>query len=67
MRIMMCNNPNLNLINMNAYIKFGDIMSISSQDIEQKQNSGVINSDTNLLKMTGNNPNLDIVNNNAYA
>ena len=33
------NNPNLDIVNMNAYIKFGKILSISSQDIERKQNS----------------------------
>ena len=38
---MMCNNPNVNLVNMNAYIKFGEILSICSQDIEQKLNFGV--------------------------
>ena len=32
------NNPNLNLVNMKAYIQFGEILSICSQDIEQKQN-----------------------------
>ena len=37
----MSNNPNVDLVNMNAYIKFGEILSICSQDIEQKQNSGV--------------------------
>ena len=37
MRKMMCNNPNLDLVIMNAYIKFGEIMLICSQDIEQKQ------------------------------
>ena len=36
-----CNNPNLDLVYMNAYIKFGEILSIRSQDIEQKLNSGV--------------------------
>ena len=35
----MCNNLNLGLVNINAYIKFGEILSICSQDIEQK--SGV--------------------------
>ena len=35
---MMCNNPNLDLVNMNAYFKFGEILSICSQDIERKQN-----------------------------
>ena len=62
----MCNNPKIDLVNMNAYIKFGEIMSICSQDIELKQNFGVNqgpyhNSRTNVLKMTGNNPNLDLV------
>ena len=32
---MTCNNPRLDLVNMNAYIKFGEILSICSQD---KQN-----------------------------
>ena len=32
------NNPNLDLVNMNAYIKFGEILSIVSQDIERKRN-----------------------------
>ena len=35
----MCDNPNLDLVNMNAYIKFGEILSICSQDIEWKRNS----------------------------
>ena len=30
----MCNNPRLDLINMNVYIKFWKILSICSQDIE---------------------------------
>ena len=34
----MCYNPKLDLFNMNAYIKFGEILSIGSQDIERKQN-----------------------------
>ena len=32
-------NPNLDLIIVNVYIKFGKILSIGSQDIERKQNS----------------------------
>ena len=54
---------------MNAYIKFGEYLSIYSQDIEQKQNFGYINchnSGTNLRKMTCNNPKLDLVNMNVY-
>ena len=35
---MMCNNPNLGLVNMNAYIKFGENLSICAQDIKRKQN-----------------------------
>ena len=38
---MMCNTQNVYLVNMNAYIKFGKILSICSQDIELKQNFGV--------------------------
>ena len=37
----MYNNPNIDLVNMNAYIKFGEIQSICSQDIGQKQNFDV--------------------------
>ena len=38
---MTYNNPELDLVNMNAYIKFGEKMSVSSQDIERKRNFGV--------------------------
>ena len=38
---MMLNNPNVDLVNMIADIKFGDILSILSQDIERKRNFGV--------------------------
>ena len=38
---MTCNNPKLDLINMNAYIKFSENLSICSKDIERKRNSGV--------------------------
>ena len=51
---MMCNNPKLDLINMNAYIKFIENRSICSKDIERKQNSGVNqdhNSGTNIQKI----------------
>ena len=37
----MCNNPNLDLAKMNAYIKFGEILPIGSQDIERKQFFGI--------------------------
>ena len=32
----MCNNPKLDLVNNNAYIKFGENKFSSSQDIERK-------------------------------
>ena len=32
-------NPKLDLVNVNAHTKFGQILSIGSQDIERKQNS----------------------------
>ena len=35
----MRNNPNLDLVNMYAYIKFDEILSICCQDIERKGNS----------------------------
>ena len=43
--VQMCendgNNPKLDLVNMNAYIKFGEKMSVTSQDIERKRNFGI--------------------------
>ena len=38
---MLCNNPKLALVNINAYIKFGEILPIGSQDTERKQNLGI--------------------------
>ena len=35
------NNPNLDLVNVDVHTKFGQILSILSQDIEWKQNSDV--------------------------
>ena len=35
------NSPNLDLANINAYIKFGEIPSICSQDIEWKRKSNI--------------------------
>ena len=32
---MTCNNPKLDIAKMNAYIKFGEIVSIGSKDIER--------------------------------
>ena len=37
---MVCNNPNLDLVNINAYTKFGKIQSMRSQD-EWKRNSDI--------------------------
>ena len=34
-------NPNLDLINVNVYTKFGLILSINSHDIEWKRNSDI--------------------------
>ena len=66
---MKINNPNLDLVNIKAYIKFCEILSICSQDIERKRmfcvNKGH-NTGTNVLKSICNNPNLDLVNINAY-
>ena len=36
---MTANKPNLDLVNINAYIKFGEILSVCSQTIERKRNS----------------------------
>ena len=64
---MISNNRKLDLVNINAYIKFGENMSSSSQDIERKRNFGIKghNSGTNLGKLMCNNPKLDHVNINA--
>ena len=35
------NNPKLDLINVDVHTKFGQILSICSQDIERKQNSDI--------------------------
>ena len=41
LRNMTSNNPNLDIFNMNAYIKFSKIQLIFSQDIERKGNSDI--------------------------
>ena len=54
---------------MNAYQIFGEILSICSQDIEQKQNFGVNQGPLlsyKCAKMACNNPKLDLINMNAY-
>ena len=43
MRKMTANNSNVDLVNINSYIKFGEILPIGSQDIERKQNLGINN------------------------
>ena len=32
--------PKIDVVNINAYLKFGEILSICSQDIERKQTFG---------------------------
>ena len=41
LRKMTLYNPNLDLINVNVYSKFGYILSIGTQDIERKRNSDI--------------------------
>ena len=36
-RKMMCNKSNVYTVNINAYIKFAENLSVCSQDIERKQ------------------------------
>ena len=38
---MTSNNFSLDLVNVKAYVKFGEILSFCSQDIEQKRNSDI--------------------------
>ena len=64
------NNPKLDLINVDAHKKIGQILTICSQGFEQKQNSD-INQGPKLCqkfakKTTGNNLKLDLVNIDAY-
>ena len=63
MRKVLYNNPKLDIVNMNAYIQFGVILSMCSQDIEQKRNLVKIkahDSGINVQKMTCNNPKIDL-------
>ena len=41
LRNLMLYNPNLDIILVNVYTKFGYILSIGSQDIERKRNSNI--------------------------
>ena len=64
----MCNDANLDLVNINAYSKFGQNQFILSQDIVPKHNSDI---NQGLLlnykckMMLNNGPNLDLANINA--
>ena len=63
------NNPKQDLVN-DVHTKFGQILSIRSQDIERNKILMSIkgcNSDKILQKMTGNNPKLDLVNNDVHT
>ena len=42
LRKMTGNNPKLDLVNVEVHTKFGQILSIRSQDIERKQNANGI-------------------------
>ena len=41
LRKMTANNPSLDLVSINSYIKFGQILSICSQNIERKQKTNI--------------------------
>ena len=63
-------NPNLDLINVNVYTKFGLILSILCQEIEQNEILTSIkgrNSVANLRKMKLYNPNIDLINDNRHT
>ena len=38
---MTCTDLKIDVVNINAYLKFGEILSICSQDLEQKQTFGL--------------------------
>ena len=63
---MSCNKPNVNLVNINVYTKFGHILSMPSQDIEKKtkfwHQSRALTLSQICEKMMNNNPNVDLVN-----
>ena len=67
---MALNNPDIDLVNVDMYTKFGQILSIHSQAIELKQNSNInqgCNSVANLQKKKVlYNPKVDLVNENEY-
>ena len=59
------NNPNVDLVNMNACIKFGNILSICFKK-RSRNESQTITLIQMYEKMMCKNPNLDLVNFNAY-
>ena len=67
---MMCNNTNLDFININAYIyNLVKICQFALKILSKNEILAQIkghNSNTNVRKMTCNNPKLDLVNINAY-
>ena len=65
---MTANDPNVDLVSINSYIKFGQNLSICLQDIERKLNSGINQGPLFWYKSAKNmcnNPNIDLVNMNA--
>ena len=70
LRKMTGNNPKLDLVNDDVHTKFGWILSIRSQDIEQNKILMSIkgcNSDKILQKMTGKDPKLDLVDDDVHT
>ena len=64
------NNSNLDIVNINAYAKFGQIHEFISKILSENEILTSIkghNSVFDLWKLTCNNPNLDVFNINAYA
>ena len=70
LRKMTGNNPKLDLVNNDVHTKFGQILSIRSQDIERNKilmSFKGCNSDKILQKMMGNNLKLDLVDDNVHT
>ena len=67
---MTCYNPKLDLVNMNAYIKFGGNIQVVLKILGRYEILAEIkghNSGTNLRKIMCNNPKVDHVNINAHT